>query len=238
MSKKVYALIFICLSLGLLLAACERPASVSPLSIATGEIPFPVSTTSSIMKDILAATQTAMATAGTVSTGDLLDLTATSTPVYTYITATPQDEIATAETTATPTTEVATTAMPTTTVTPYPTATPGIPNQYVIQSGEFPYCIARRFNVDPAALLNANGLNNNSWVAVGTVLTIPQGSIWPNADGSRALIAHPATYTVNYGDTLGSIACEFGDVDPNTILAANGLSSGTILTQGQVLQIP
>ena len=32
----------------------------------------------------------------------------------------------------------------------FATPTPGRPATYVIQDGEFPYCIARRFNVDLA----------------------------------------------------------------------------------------
>jgi len=167
------------------------------------------------MKDILAATQTAAALKGTMSTGNLPGI-ATSTPTFTYSTPV---SLATATPTAIS----------------YPTPTAGIPSQYTIQSGEFPYCIARRFNVNPADLLSANGLGNTSQVSIGTVLTIPQGTSWP---GTRSLKAHPTTYTVGYGDTIGSIACGFGDADPNIILAANGLSAGATLTTGQVLQIP
>jgi len=239
MSKRFYyAIILVILSTGLLLTACERPATISPLATATtsAEIPFPVATQSQIMKDILAATQTAAAASGTMSTGDLPGL-ATSTPAFTYNTPSPAGttEAVLGESTSTPGT-TATTAAPTAIT--YPTPTPGKPAQYTIQPGEFPYCIARRFNVNPGDLLSANGLNNNSQVAVGTVLTIPQSGSWSSSFGSRALKAHPTTYTVAYGDTLGSIACGFGDVDPNTILAANGLGNGVVLSQGQVLQIP
>jgi LysM repeat protein len=237
MSKKTYAIILVILIAGLLLTACERSASVSPMTTATanGEIPFPVATQSQIMKDILAATQTAAALKGTMSTGNLPGF-ATSTPAFTYSTPTPLGASQSALTTpglATATASILATATPT--AISYPTPTPGIPSQYTIQSGEFPYCIARRFNVNPADLLSANGLSNTSQVSIGTVLTIPQGTSWP---GTRSLKAHPTTYTVGYGDTIGSIACGFGDADPNTILAANGLSAGVTLTSGQVLQIP
>lgn len=225
MSKRIYAIILVILLLGLLLSACERSASVSPLATATAnsEIPFPVATQSQIMKDILAATQTAAALKGTFTTGELPGLP-TSTPMPGSTSAAISTSVPIA--TATPTAIV------------YPTATPGKPSQYTIQPGEFPFCIARRFNVDPATLLSANGLSNNSVVSVGTVLNIPQNSTWPSADGNRSLKAHPTTYTVVSGDTIGSIACGFGDADPNTILAANGLSAGAALTPGQVLQIP
>jgi LysM repeat protein len=242
MSKRKYAIIFVILIATLLLSACDRSASISPVTTPTtsGEIPFPVATQSQIMKDILAATQTSSAMSGTLSTGNLPGL-ATSTPAFSYATPTPGALIA-IEPSPTPTTlyastEIATSApTATSTAVVYPTATPGKPSSYTIQQGEFPFCIARRFNVNAGDLLAANGLNVYSQVSVGTVLTIPQSGTW--SAGSRALKSHPASYTVAYGDTVGSIACGYGDVDPKMILSVNGLSSGTTLTQGQVLQIP
>ena len=242
MSKKPYVIILVILIAGFLLTACERSASVSPVATATSSsIPFPVVTQSQIMKDILAATQTAQAISGTVSTGSL-PVSATSTPAFIYVTATSSSDTTKALATATPstlTTAVATSAVATATPTPtaitYPTSTPGHPAQYTIQQGEFPYCIARRFNVNAGDLLTLNGLSTSSQVSIGTVLNIPTSGSW---SGTRALKSHPTTYTVVYGDTLGSIACGFGDVDPNIILAANGLSAGTALTAGQVLTIP
>ncbi len=111
-----------------------------------------------------------------------------------------------------------------------------VPNTYVIQKGDHLYCIARRFDINIAALLNANGLGNNSSVYPGTKLTIPK-----DADGfvgERALRDHPTEYTVVAGDTINSIACLFGDVDPRAIEAANDLSGDYTLKPGQVLYIP
>ncbi len=216
MSKKLFLLLIIILIASLGLVGCERPASRAPVATPTtqGEIPFPVATQPQIMQDILSGTQTAMALTPQAGGG----VQVTSTPAF-----------------------VISTQAPTTAVTPvptkivYPTPTPGKPATYVIQAGEFPYCIARRFNVDPVALLNASGLNINSRPAIGYTLTIPQSGSFP---GDRALKAHPATYTVVAGDTIGKIACYYGDADPNTIYAANGLTPGSALTAGQVLQIP
>ncbi len=117
-----------------------------------------------------------------------------------------------------------------------PTATPGIPTSYTLHQGEFPFCIARRFNVDPAELLSINGLNSRSLYYAGMVLKIPQtGHTFP---GNRVLRAHPTTYTVTAGETIYSIACLFGDVDPSAIAFANNLTSPYKLTSGQVLNIP
>jgi len=117
-----------------------------------------------------------------------------------------------------------------------PSATPGRPATYTLQPGEFPFCIARRFNVNATDILNLNGLNLNSHPAAGTVLHIPQTGVW--SSGARALIPHPTTYTVNAGDTIYTIACAFGDVDPNAIIIANALKSPYTLTSGQTLNIP
>lgn len=115
-----------------------------------------------------------------------------------------------------------------------PTATPGLPATYVLQKGEFPYCIARRFNVNPAELLQLNGIG--SAVQPGFELKIPQtGNPFP---GSRSLKPHPTTYTVGAGETIYFIACLFGDVAPDAIAYVNGLVEPYTLTAGQTLQIP
>lgn len=127
-------------------------------------------------------------------------------------------------------------AGPTATFVPVPSATPGLPTTYVLQAGEFPFCIARRFNVNPSELLSASGLNTNSTFYAGMTLNIPQTG--HTFAGDRSLKAHPTTYTVGAGDTIFSIACGFGDADPNAIAFANSLTSPYKLTAGQTLQIP
>jgi LysM repeat protein len=112
------------------------------------------------------------------------------------------------------------------------------PASYTLQSGEFPYCIARRFNVDPDELLSLSGLSSSqaNSLSSGTVLKIPQSGAFP---GSRALASHPATYTVVSSDeTIYGVACKFGDVDPNAIASANNISVSASLTAGQQLKIP
>ncbi len=112
-----------------------------------------------------------------------------------------------------------------------------IPNSYTLQHGEFPYCLARRFDVAPSALLSANGLSTSSVTYPGMVLTIPKNAGAFN-QGARALRQHPTSYTVSAGDTVNSIACLFGDVDPRAIVAKNGLTDSYTLNVGQTIQIP
>jgi nucleoid-associated protein YgaU len=114
--------------------------------------------------------------------------------------------------------------------------TPGLPQTYTLQKFEFPFCIARRFNLNQSELLSLNGLGLNSVVPVGFTLRIPQTG--NHFVGERALQKHPTTYTVVAGDTIYSIACKFGSVDPNGIIAVNKLKSPYNLSAGQKLAIP
>ncbi len=118
----------------------------------------------------------------------------------------------------------------------YVTATPGgPPATYTLQEGEYPFCIARRFNVNAGELLSLNGLTANSYFYAGLELQIPQtGNPF---DGERALKEHPTTYKIQAGDTLNSIACSFGDVSPDMIALQNNLTSPD-LPVGEVLIIP
>ena len=127
---------------------------------------------------------------------------------------------------------------PAPTQTPVPVAKPtaGVPKTYVLQEGEFPYCIARRFNVDVNELLTINGLTEYSLLQIGYTLNIPQSG--NKFIGKRALLNHPTNYSVVAGDTIYSIACKYGNVDPLAIAQANGLSSPYTLSSGQSIHIP
>ena len=130
-------------------------------------------------------------------------------------------------------------------IAPPPTATSGpvqpappiiVPAEYTLKGGEFPYCIARRFDIDPGELLRANGLSSTSVFYSGMTLKIPQGA--KPFPGVRSLRSHPTTYTVRSGDTINKIACYYGDVAPEGIAAVNGLAQPYDLAAGQTLQIP
>jgi peptide/nickel transport system permease protein len=123
----------------------------------------------------------------------------------------------------------------TSTWTPLPTTSQ--PTTYTLQRGEYPYCIARRFNVDPGELLLLNGMSDQGTFYEGMVLQLPQtGKPFP---GERMQMRHPVIYTVSRAnETIYTIACEFGDVDPEVIAQANGLSLGSVLSIGQTLNVP
>lgn len=205
-----------------LLAGCVRPASQPPTTAPGGaEFPLP-GTNDDVMSELeRAATQTLMALEASSSQG-------TEAPAVGLPTATVLGDLQATQQTVV--------EAPTSTPIPVPTSTPGIPTSYTLQRGEHPYCIARRFNVNPDELLRASGLNQSSTFYAGMTLTIPQtGNTFP---ANRSLRSHPTSYTVQSGDTIYTIACLFGDVDPNAIIAANGLSAPYNLSAGQAIQIP
>lgn len=110
------------------------------------------------------------------------------------------------------------------------------PSSYTLQKGEFPFCIARRFDVNQTELLALNGLGLNSQVQPGTKLRIPQTGNHFVSD--RSLINHPTDYTVKSGDTIYTIACKFGDVSPDMIAKQNDLHEPYNLSVGKSLRIP
>jgi LysM repeat protein len=138
---------------------------------------------------------------------------------------------------ATATSLIPPTGAPTTPVVVTPVPTTVRPATYTLQAGEYPFCLARRFNVDPVELLTLNGLTGNEgFYAPGLVLKIPQtGNTFP---GQRALRTHPTTYIIAVNDTIYKIGCYFGDVDPLAVAAVNHLVSPYALTVGQSLSIP
>jgi LysM repeat protein len=227
MSKKIAVLLFAVLVL--MLSSCTRAAS-TPLPTATLEANFPAVPTTNMNVVEQAGTQTAIALTGTPQ-GGVAPADSTQGPVV-IATFTPLGGVAQTVATDTPM------PSPTPAVVAASTAVPGVvPATYALKQGEFPWCIARRFNVDPDELLALNGFSKTQeYYTPGTVLKIPtSGRPFPLI---RHIIAHPATYTVQAGDTIYSIACKYGDVDPSAIAAANNLSAPYNLTTGAQIAIP
>ncbi|MDX9991639.1 MAG: LysM peptidoglycan-binding domain-containing protein [Anaerolineales bacterium] len=205
------------------LAACERSASSAPPTAAV----FPEAATPSM--DMVEQMLTPQVVPGEDIPG--AQETAAADPFST---------LAALEGQAPPTQEISPIVDPPTPIIPEPQPTIETirPTAYTLQKGEFPYCIARRYNLNPAELLALNnlGLAQSNILQPGLVLQIPAGAGPFITD--RALQAHPAQYTVQQNDTIYSIACKYGDVDPVNIAAVNNLAAPYTLTVGTILQIP
>ncbi len=213
MFKKIASILTLALGAVILFSACERRAVPAATPLATPTI-NQADTLSPASQN---GTLTAVALESLMKTGQ----PAGGTPVAPAVTG---------EGTALPPTATPTPSQP-----PVSTPTPGRPATYTLQAGEFPYCIARRFNVDPDELLALNGLSDGQIFQPGLVLKIPQTGSFP---GDRALRPHPTTYTVAVNDTLYSIACQFGDVDPFYLASYNNIVAPYVLQTGKVLNIP
>jgi LysM repeat protein len=232
--KNKHLFVFVILILvALALAACERSASTPPPEEG-GEVVFPtLEGTQDPIDELNAfATQTAVAQAGgeTEGEGEGEGEAGGETQPEGGDSQT-EGEAATEEPEATAEPEEESEA------TPVPPKDYPVPKNYTLKKGEFPFCLARRFDISPGALLAANGLTTSSVTYAGQTLKIPQDA-GPFDAGSRSLKSHPANYTVQAGDTVFSIACQFGDVFPEAIEDANGLSGAYTITVGQVLKIP
>jgi LysM repeat protein len=135
--------------------------------------------------------------------------------------------------TFTPTPRPGSTAIPSTSI-----SVP-VGNSYTLAKGEWPYCIARRFNVNPNELLSLNGLSDlqSTMLMPGRLLYLPQtGDPFPAA---RVWHSHPDSYTVGSSDTtVSGVACWYGDISPQSIATANNLTLSSTLSVGQVLTIP
>ena len=91
--------------------------------------------------------------------------------------------------------------------------------------------------MDPNELLALNGLANGQAFFTGTVLNMPQTE--KPFPGNRKLRPHPTTYIVSAsGETIYTIACAFGDLDPILIAQTNNISADSVLLVGQQLDIP
>jgi LysM repeat protein len=235
MKRKLYITVLVVFGLALVLSACSmpapKPATAQKSSTPAGELPFPVTTQSDLVKDILNATQTAIAKSGQPvqeGTPQPTDDQAGGGVNTEEATPNPDDQVGGGAPNAT---AVRRTSRPR----PAPEE-PGRPSSYVVQKGDFIYCLARRFDVAPADLLAANG--GSTVLYPGQTLGIPQDSTWPSSLGSRSLRSHPATYTVLAGDTLNKIACVYGDVYPEQIAEYNDIDENDSPTPGATLDIP
>ena len=106
---------------------------------------------------------------------------------------------------------------------------------HVVQPGDTLEDIAHRYGVDPDAIARANGIADPQTLQIGKTLVIPGGKVASPPAPTPA----PAqtSYTVAEGDSVSSIAAQFG-VDMQAIIDANGLSEPYLLRPGQQIVIP
>lgn len=219
--------------LAALLGACTRsaatPAPSTPQAQTTAGMTGQQATMEAVRSALL--TQTAQAAAGSGA--------ASPTPLVVVTQGTPSAPVATAGT-GTPQSTTATT----------PGATTCGPSTYTVLSGEWVYSIARKFNVDPQAIIDLNALAAPYALTPGQTLKIPGAC----PSGATPVVVATVTpggptvtpggtsvggtaYIVQAGEWVYSIARKFG-VDPQAIIDANNLVAPYTLSVGQKLTIP
>jgi len=110
---------------------------------------------------------------------------------------------------------------------PTPTGTPTVqPTEYVVQTGDTLYSLARRFDTSVQVIMQVNGLKSYI-IWIGQVLKILPGTTLPLG---------PVMHIVVPGDTLYSLARHYGTT-VQAIMWANGLWN-YIIYAGQPLYIP
>ena len=115
--------------------------------------------------------------------------------------------------------------------------------RYVVQPGDTLESVAAEFGVDPDAIARSSWLSNPPELTPGDVIIIPDIGQSPE-EAAQVAIANEGTspwttgvYWVVDGDTIESIASAY-DVDPEALLAINGLSWNDYIYAGQRLLIP
>ena len=115
-----------------------------------------------------------------------------------------------------------------------PEADRGTPKRYTVRPGDTACAISSAFRVKCRDLIDMNRLGRQAVIRVGQSIQIPMGT-----SGKRRLLsrADPGAYTVAPGDTVCGVAQRYG-VKCRALLAANGLTSGSVLSVGRRLVIP
>jgi len=126
---------------------------------------------------------------------------------------------------------------------------------HTVSSGDSLTLIAERYGVELSELIAANGLGESAdTLSVGVVLIVPGARAMVRAPEPEPAVARepqaqqevaraapqpvvqPSTYTVREGDTLRSIAQQFG-LDILSLVAINGLSNPDLITPGRTLRV-
>ncbi len=108
---------------------------------------------------------------------------------------------------------------------------------HIVQPGETLYGISRRYGVSIQEILAVNNIPNPNRIEVGQVIVIPTTGSTPPAGGGSGGPATGTIHTVRSGETLATIARQYGST-VTAIAQANSLINPNLIYVGQQLRIP
>jgi LysM repeat protein len=108
---------------------------------------------------------------------------------------------------------------------------------HVVAAGDTLAAIAARYGTTVNAIASANNLSDPNLIRPGQQLVIP-GASDPSATAaaSAAPVAEGQTHTVSAGETLASIAAQYGTT-VEALTSANGISDTSMIYVGTVLRL-
>lgn len=110
------------------------------------------------------------------------------------------------------------------------------PTTYTVREGDTVFSIAQRFGLRTVDVLTWNALSWRSVIHPGQTLTIAAPASASATPAPAAPAAASSTHAVVAGDTVFAIAQKYGTT-VDAILAANGLSSSSVIYPGQTLAV-
>lgn len=107
---------------------------------------------------------------------------------------------------------------------------------HTVQRGETLFRIAQRYGVSMDAIIQANGLTNPSRILVGQQLVIPGFDPSPSVVDNPMVAGTPVYHTVQPGETLASIAAQYG-MTVEQIIQINNIANPNRILRGQQLTV-
>lgn len=104
------------------------------------------------------------------------------------------------------------------------------PGTYIVQPGDSMWKISQKYGVSLEALLYENGMADGSLIYVGQKIYIPSTS------GGKPYVQY-VSHVVAKGEYLWLLSYKYG-VPVQEIADANGITTSTVLYEGQTLKIP
>jgi LysM repeat protein len=126
--------------------------------------------------------------------------------------------------------------VPTSVATVAPTPA-GQVREHIVQRGEYLATIAAKYGVTVNAIIQANALRNPNLLTPGQKLIIPATGAAPTPATGTATPSATRVHVVARGETLQSIARQYG-VTVQALISANQITNPNLIQVGQKLVIP